>query len=227
MTQSTAPKPSDEAALLGRCADGDDDAWSEFLRRYGAFLDYMVRRALVSARGGKLPAPHEVSDIRDEIVAWLLDKDGRVLRTYRGESRITSWLGVVVGRRARRIARRGQGLRQKTVSLDALTADATSHLAADAESSKSPREAALAKLADALEQLPERDRILLRGAFYEKRSYTELAEEIGVRTDSVGQLLYRAKRKLKKNLGGDAFLESLSGLLLVCLPWLMKGGWTP
>ena len=106
-------------------------------------------------------------------------------------------------------------------------ADATSHLASDASTQRSPREAALAKLAQALEDLPERDRILLRGAFYEKRSYTELAEEIGVRTDSVGQLLYRAKRKLKKNLGGDGFLESLSGLLLVCLPWLMKGGWTP
>ena len=81
------------------------------------------------------------------------------------------------------------------------------------------------RMADALESLSARDRVLLRGAFYDKRSYAELAEEIGVRTDSIGQLLYRAKSRLKNRLGGDAFLETLSGLLLVCIPWLLKGGW--
>ena len=40
-----------------------------------------------------------------------------------------------------------------------------------------------------------------------------------MRTDSVGQLLFRAKKRLAKELGGEAFLESLSGLLLACLLW--------
>ena len=115
----------DEAAealdLIARCAEGDDDAWAEFFRRYGRFLDYMIRRALSS--GGRIANPDDVADVRAEIVAWLVANDGRVLRTYRGESKVTSWIGVVVGRRARRIAQRGAGLRNKTVSLDALTAD--------------------------------------------------------------------------------------------------------
>jgi len=118
--------------LVLRCADGDDGAWQELLRRYGAFLDYMVRRALVASRGGRLPSADEVVDLRDEVVAWLVADEGRVLRTYRGESKLTSWLGVVVGRRARRLARRGQGLRQKTVSLDALSAEGIARWAAEA-----------------------------------------------------------------------------------------------
>ncbi len=220
----TAPSstPSEETRLLQRCADGDDDAWELFLRRYGNFLDYMIRRALVATRGGRLPSPDEVADLRDEIVAWLLHEEGRVLRTYRGESKITSWIGVVVGRRARRLARRGAGLRSQTVSLDALSAEAASHLAVDAAEDTTPRQQALARLAAAVEELSERDRRLLKGAFFEKRSYAELAEELGVRTDSVGQLLFRAKNRLKKRLGGTQFLETLSGWWPWVLIWLLR-----
>lgn len=212
----------DEAAealdLIARCAEGDDDAWAEFFRRYGRFLDYMIRRALSS--GGRIANPDDVADVRAEIVAWLVANDGRVLRTYRGESKVTSWIGVVVGRRARRIAQRGAGLRNKTVSLDALTADATSHLAVGESEDGTPRAKALSALGEAIESLSERDRALLKGAFYDRKSYSDMADELGVRTDSIGQLLFRAKKRLKKKLGGDAFLESLSGLvLLVLISW--------
>ncbi|MBX3471573.1 MAG: sigma-70 family RNA polymerase sigma factor [Planctomycetes bacterium] len=208
---------SDDLALVTRCADGDDDAWAEFLRRYGNFLDFMIRRAL-AGQGGRLPGPDEVADIRDEILAWLLENDGRVMRTYRGESRLTSWIGVVIGRRARRIARRGAGLGAKTVSLDALTPEATSHLAVDARSDQGDaRQEALGRLSAALEALPERDRRLLTGAFYEKRSYQDLAEDLDVRPDSIGQLLFRAKQRLKKQLGDLGSLEHLSGLLIALL----------
>ena len=125
--------------------------------------------------------------------------------------------------RDRALARRGEGLRGKTVSLDALTADAASHLAIEEREDATPRQLALKKLGEALATLSERDRALLQGAFYEKRSYSELADELGVRTDSIGQLLFRAKKRLKKNLGGMDFLESLSGLLLACLLLLVEG----
>lgn len=222
---SSPPDATEEQDLLLRCADGEDAAWGELLRRYGNFLDFIVRRALGSARGRPASAD-EVVDVRDEIVAWLLADDGRVLRTYRGESRLTSWLGVVVGRRARRVARRGESLRQKTVSLESLTADAASHLAYEASEDQTPRQLALKRLGEAIGQLSERDRTLLHGAFYEKRSYADLAEEIGVRTDSVGQLLYRAKKRLRKHLGEDSFLEMLSGSVLIGLLFLLRGtGW--
>lgn len=215
---------AEELELVRRCAEGDEDAWADFLAAYGAFLDYVVRRALVSARGGRLPSAHDVAELRGEVVAWLLEGDGRVLRTFRGESKLTSWLGVVVGRRARRLARRGQGLERRMVSLDALSAEAATHLAcAGPDGGGGEREAALRKLADAVEALGERDRYLIRAAFFERRSYAEMAEAVGVRTDSVGQLLYRAKSRLKKRLGGEEFLRSLSGLLVGGLTWLLKG----
>ena len=70
----------------------------------------------------------------------------------------------------------------------------------------------------------ERDRALLRGAFFDERSYDELAAEVGVKADSIGQLLYRAKDKLKKKLGGLPFFEKLSGFALLILPYLREMG---
>lgn len=213
---------SDELELVRRCADGDEASWDELLRRYGAFLDWIIRRALTSARG-RVPGPDEVTDVRHEVVAWLVAEEGRVLRTYRGESKLTSWLGVLVGRRARRIASRGASLEHKTVSLDALTADATSHLAvAKGAGDGEARGQALMALADAIEELSDRDRALLKGAFYDHRSYVDLAKELGVREDSVGQLLFRAKKRLKERLGGESFLERLSGIGLALLWFLVR-----
>jgi RNA polymerase sigma factor (sigma-70 family) len=113
------------------------------------------------------------------------------------------------------------------VSLDALTEDASSHLsvqqAVAADEDEALRAHALARMAAALDELPERDRILLRGAFFDDRSYEQLAQEVGVKPDSVGQLLYRAKDKLKKMFGATD-LEKLSVLILIALSSLWDLG---
>ena len=218
---------SEDLLLLRRCAHGEDEAWTEFLTRYGPFLDFIVRKALTSTRRGTPPTQAKVEEIRDELVAWLLENEGRVLKTYRGEAKLTSWLGVVAGRRARCLARRGLGLSSKMVSLDALTEEAATHLSvqeAAADEDEGVRAQALARVASALDELPERDRALLRGAFFDERSYEELAQEVGVKADSIGQLLYRAKDKLKKKLGGLPFFEKLSGFVLFFLSSLWDLG---
>ena len=58
---------ADELDLIQRCADGEDAAWSELLRDYGRFLDYIVRRSL--SGGGRVADPNQVSEVRDEILA--------------------------------------------------------------------------------------------------------------------------------------------------------------
>lgn len=218
---------SEDLLLLRRCASGEDAAWTEFLSRYGPFLDFIVRKALTSTKRGTLPTQARVEEIRDELIAWFVENDGRVLKTYRGEAKLTSWLGVVAGRRARRLARRGLGLSSKMVSFDALTEDAATHLSvqdAATDEDEDLRAQALARVASALEELPERDKTLLRGAFFDERSYEQLAQDVGVKPDSIGQLLYRAKDKLKKKLGSLPFFEKLSGLVLILLSSLWDLG---
>lgn len=215
---TTAP---DDLELLERCARGENAAWTLFLERYGDFIAYMIRRAAPQL------SQNEVQELHDEIIAWFFERDGRVLKTYRGESKVTSWIGVVVTRRVKRRIRQRIQKTLGLVSLDALTVDAATDLAADARRDRGGfRPEAIDALREALGALPERDRILLEGAFLHKRSYEELAEELGVKEGSIGQLLFRAKGKLKKKLGGEKFLDSLSGLLVALLSSLVSYGFS-
>lgn len=201
----------DELELVRRCAAGDNDAWSGFLDQYGRFLRFVIRRAATGLHG------HEVDDLHDEIVAWLFERDGKILQSFRGESKLSSWLGVVVARRVKRLIARRIRDEGGTVSIDALSHDAGAELADDGRRDTGFRAPAIDALRDALDALPERDRKLLTACFLQKRRYDEIAEEIGVRENSIGQLLHRAKKKLRKRLGGEKFLETLSGSILALL----------
>lgn len=206
----------EDKTLAERCARGDNEAWSLFLERYGDLLRFLIRRSLISM-SGRAPA-HEVDDFHDEIVAWLNEGGGRVLRTFRAESKLSSWLGVVVTRRVKRLIHRQARREGGKVSLDALTVEGATDLSKDHRGLDGgyPPEA-LDRLREALETLSPREQSLLKGAFLQKRRYDELAEELGVKEGSIGQLLYRAKVKLKKKLGGEKFLELLSGSLALLL----------
>lgn len=202
----------DDLELIEACTRGDNDAWRSFLDQYEDFIRFIIRKSLTKARD------HEVDDLHDEIVAWLYDRNGRVLATYRGESKLTSWLGVVIGRQVRRMMKRKMEQEEGLVSLDAMTLNTGSELAKAGKIDRvgfDPR--AIDKLREAIAELGERDRALITGAFLQNRNYEELAEELGVKESSVGQLLFRAKARLKELLGGENFLESLSGFALALL----------
>lgn len=195
--------------LVSACANGDNKAWTVFLERYDKFLYFILRRGSFSDT-----RDHEIEDLHDEILAWLLANDGRILRSFRGESKLTSWLGVVVTRQLRRLLKRKVAKEGGTVSLDALSLDAGTELAdKNRRDSSGYRPEAIDALREALSSLGDRDRKLLVGFFIQKRRYEGLARELGVKEGSIGQLLFRAKKKLKQKLGGESFLEKLSGWL--------------
>lgn len=202
----------DDLELLEECAAGSNDAWTEFLDRYGRLLRFVIRK---SASAGT--PNNDLDELYDEIIAWLFEKQGRVLRTYRGDSKLSSWLGVVVTRRVRRLQQQRRGRHGPTVSIDALSLDASTQLTDNHYNDAAYRPEAVDALREALKDLPERDKTLLTGFFLQKRKYDDLAKEIGVKEGSVGQLLTRAKRKLFKAMGGEKFLEKLSGTLCVLL----------
>ncbi len=53
------------------------------------------------------------------------------------------------------------------------------------------------KIQNVIEQLPERDRRVLRAVFFEERDKDEVCRELGVTRDNLRLLLHRAKQKFK------------------------------
>jgi RNA polymerase sigma-70 factor, ECF subfamily len=72
-------------------------------------------------------------------------------------------------------------------------------LAAGAE----PADAALMGLQDALARLPEMQRRAFLMREWQGRSYAEIGEELGVTVPAVEALIFRARRALASDLGGD------------------------
>lgn len=188
--------------LLGACAAGpNEDAWREFLRRYGRGLEAGLRRGLrrLARRGSR----EELQDLLQDVYCRLLEEDGRRLRASRGSSdgEIGSYLrrlaeNVVLdqGRAAR--ARKRQAPVFLGADLDELTGDEAN----GAEERLLRRERALEVLRAC--QGPRRrprTEFIARKALFEGWSSREIARALPGATPSlVDGVLTRVYRRLRE-----------------------------
>ncbi len=179
-----------ELALAEACADGDAAAWSRLVADYGRLVLHVVRRAL-GARGY---AEEDIEDVVADTFAELLREDAKVLRTFRGECKLSTWLAVIATRRVARVTRRK---RQRSVPLDAAPEE---QVAVEAEDADEAPASPPADVWQAVRDLPERDRALLTLFYQEKKPHKEIAERLGIAPGSVGQLLFRARERLRKKI---------------------------
>jgi RNA polymerase sigma-70 factor (ECF subfamily) len=184
-----------ERALVEACASGDAGAWSRLVRDYGRLVLHVARRSL-RARGY---AEEDVEDVVHDTFAELLKDDARVLRSFRGECRLSTWLAVIAERRVSRVTRRK---RLRAVPIDAAPEDevVAAGAAAEDDAADAALPAAPSALWQAVTDLPERDRALLTLYYQEKKKHKEIAERLGLATGSVGQLLFRARERLRRKL---------------------------
>jgi RNA polymerase sigma-70 factor (ECF subfamily) len=177
-----------------RCADGEREAWSAFVARFGALVGSLARRMLQRRLGRAGEA--DVDEVAAEVFLALLRRDRALLRRYDDRFRVSTYLGVIcrteVNRFLRRAGRQPLPLAPEAAEPAAAGPSPLERLAA------SEREAALGQLRAALADMPERDRLLLTLRYLEDLDYRTIAAAVGLSADSVGQLLHRAKRRLAR-----------------------------
>jgi RNA polymerase sigma-70 factor (ECF subfamily) len=189
-----------EAALVAACADGDRDAWARFVDRFGPLVAALARRMLARRTGRASDA--DVDEVVSRVFLALVRGERRLLRRYRPEFRMSTYLGVIcrteVGKHLRRrrptplsLTGRDEGSRADEVE-DPAAADPLDVLA------RRERDEAVRGLREALERLPERDRLLLTLKFLDGLDYARIAEVLRCEKESVGQLLHRAKQRLAR-----------------------------
>jgi RNA polymerase sigma factor (sigma-70 family) len=188
---------AEEAELVRRCAEGERDAWVQFVDGYGTLIHALARRMLARRLGRA--SDTDVDEISAEVFLALLRRDRILLHRYNAEYRLSTYLGVICRTEVLRFLRRG---RRTSVGI------AQAEHIEDRPGNPGPakaleldeRMAAIQTLRSALQTLSERDRQLLTLRYLEGLDYRAIGDELDVNPESVGQFLHRAKQRLAKHV---------------------------
>lgn len=171
--------------LLNRCLAGADGAWEKFIDRYIGLLTHVV----ISMAGLRYQSvPNELrDDMVAEILLALVDDDFAILRRFRGQSSLGTYLVVV----ARRIAsRRLAKISHSSPHLhDAQEAEATHANDMTMENTE--------EVQSLLEKLPEGEATAIRLFHLEHKSYSDIGSQMGIPENSVGPLLTKARQRMR------------------------------
>ncbi|MEZ6056212.1 MAG: sigma-70 family RNA polymerase sigma factor [Planctomycetaceae bacterium] len=166
-------------------------AWESFVDRFIGMFIHVINH---TARSRSVPLGREdVDDLCSEVFVTLLDRDFAVLRGFRGESSLATYLTVV----ARRVVVHAIVRKRRSEAMGHVDAHQAS---LDSTGGRSPE---LDRIEDADEvqailgelDYPERD--VFRLFHLEGRSYRQISAELGVPENSIGPMLSRSREKLR------------------------------
>jgi RNA polymerase sigma-70 factor (ECF subfamily) len=200
------PFTATDRDLLRRCLAREPGSWNDFVDRFLSLI-YHVIGYTAHLRSVRLN-PQDVEDIASEVLLKIVASDFRVLREFRGEASLATYLTVV----SRRICIQQLVLRQR--ARDAL---ARGELMAPLEDPDDAPAAlkgmeSLEEVERLLRRLSGKEREIVRLYYLEGRTYEEISTQTEVPVNSVGSILSRARKKLRGNVKktGGGGVDSLA-----------------
>jgi len=181
--------------LLQRCLARQPRAWEDFVDRFLGLVVHVVNH---TGQGRSIAiSPHDREDLVAEVFSALLADDFAVLRRFRGQSSLATYLTVV----ARRVVVR-ELLKRRIVPVQADTTDIDQ--VAGHDESVEERLANREEVERMLDELHGEEADVVRLYHLEGKSYDEISRQTGVPTGSVGPTLSRARAKLRRQGMGTA-----------------------
>jgi RNA polymerase sigma-70 factor (ECF subfamily) len=175
--------------LLKRCLNRSPGSWNDFVDRFLSLV-YHVIGYTAHLRSVRLN-PEDVEDIAAEVLLKIVSNDFKVLREFRAEASLATYLTVV----ARRICIRELVRRQKNKAGAAAGLDALGERD-DAPAAQKGAES-LEEVEKLLRRLSGKEKEIVRLYYLEGRTYEEISTETEVPVNSIGALLSRARKKLR------------------------------
>jgi len=177
--------------LLDRCLRKETGAWNDFVDRYMGLI-YHVIHHVSHARTITLSSA-DIEDTAAEIFLAIVDDDYDVLRRFKGESSLPTYLTVI----ARRVCVKEIIKRQREAELghsQAHRAGVSEEGAAETEAVASAEE-----VERMLEGLPERDAEVVKLYHLKSLNYRQIGKQLGIAENSVGPILTRARQQLRRS----------------------------
>lgn len=177
--------------LLKQCLARTPGAWQDFVDRFIGLFVHVVQHT-AHARSIRL-TQDDVDDLCSEIFVVLLKNDFAVLRHFRGQSSLATYLSVV----ARRIVVHEMVRRRKEEALGHVAAHQSAVESAGREEHQPQRIDDREEVASLMSRLPPSDAAIVRKFHLEGKTYREISSELGVPENSIGSVLSRAREKMR------------------------------
>jgi len=179
-----------DRSLLARCLAKKPDAWKDFVDRFTGLVVHVIHHSAQS-RSLRL-SQEDREDLASEVFLEIVRNDFALLRHFRGESSLATYLTIV----ARRVVVH-ELLKRKNLST----------LAGPAETGANNGSGAAASI----ERVQDRDEVerllaelegteaeIVRLYHLEGKSYQEISSRVGMPENSIGPTLSRARQKMRR-----------------------------
>jgi len=177
--------------LLNRCLAGEPTSWHDMVDRFLGLFIHVVNHT-AHARSVRLNS-EDIDDLCAEVFVTLVDRDYAVLRAFRGECSLATYLTVV----ARRVIVREMARRRMAEALGHVNAHQSTMDMAGSEHREVQRIDDREEVQRMLAGLPDMEAKIVRQFHIEGRSYHEISTGLGVPENSIGPALSRARARLR------------------------------
>jgi RNA polymerase sigma-70 factor (ECF subfamily) len=176
--------------LMQRCLTRTPHAWEDFVDR---FLGLVVHVVTHTAHARSIAvSTHDLEDLASEVFVAILADDYAVLRRFRGQSSLATYLTVV----ARRVV--VKELLKRRIIANAASAEmgeVEDESAGDHEQRVSDHE----EVQRLLNELQGDEADIVRLYHLEGKTYDEISRQTGVPENTIGPALSRARAKMRRH----------------------------
>jgi RNA polymerase sigma-70 factor (ECF subfamily) len=177
--------------LLERCLQKKPRAWEDFVDRFMGLVLHVIRHT-AQCRSIRL-SPEDRDDLCAEVFLGVIRNDLAVLRNFRGQSSLATYLTVVARRIVvRDLMARGPSARLAVGPQHAPQMIPDPHVGA--EQPAIDRD----EVRQLLGSLQGTEHLVVRMYYLEEKSYQEISAVIGMPENSIGPILSRAREKLRR-----------------------------
>lgn len=180
--------------LIERCLGKEPGAWNDFIDRYLGLIYHVIHH--VAHSRSRVLTPADMEDIAAEVLLAIVDDDYQVLRRYKGISSLPTYLTVIVRRICVREIIRRQ--RQAELGHAQVHRETISDLSGEAEAIATAEE-----VERILDGLSEREAEVVRLYHLKFMNYRQIGKELGIAENSVGPILAKARKKMRRSAERD------------------------
>jgi RNA polymerase sigma-70 factor, ECF subfamily len=183
--------------LLKRCLNREPGSWNDFVDRFLSLIYHSIGYT-AHLRSVRI-TPEDVEDIAAEVLLQIVTNNFKVLRDFRRQSNLATYLTVI----SRRICVHELVRRQKVK--DAIKHGESRLAEPDPDDAPAAQKSveSLEEVEKLLRRLSGKEREIVRLYYLEGRTYEEISTETDVPVNTIGAVLSRARKKLRETAKGS------------------------